>query len=92
VDFISDTPGETLLNLVARGSAIVAELLRLSDHIPAVFVGSVQKDTEKYQRLLFDFQYLKHAELLDEKIDSNAVREREGEREKQTENVCVCRF
>ncbi len=29
--------GKTLLNLVARGSAIIAELLRLSDHIPSVF-------------------------------------------------------
>jgi WASH complex subunit strumpellin len=30
--------GRTLLTLVARGSAVISELLRLSDHIPPVFL------------------------------------------------------
>ena len=29
--------GQNLLSICSRGSAIVAELLRLSDHIPPVF-------------------------------------------------------
>ena len=33
--------GRTLLTLVARGSAILSELLRLSDHIPAVFLTGI---------------------------------------------------
>lgn len=42
MDFLdADNPaGQTLLILVARGSAIIAELLRLSAHIPSVFQGS----------------------------------------------------
>jgi WASH complex subunit strumpellin len=30
--------GQTILKLVASGSAILAELLRLSNHIPEVFL------------------------------------------------------
>lgn len=33
--------GHTLLTLVARGSAIISELLRLSDHIPPVFFAGL---------------------------------------------------
>lgn len=33
--------GRTLLTLVARGSAILSELLRLSDHIPNVFLAGL---------------------------------------------------
>ena len=68
--------GQTLLSLVARGSAIIAELLRLSDYIPPVFRGSPNDpaEREKYSRILFDFRYLNSPELYDEKIDSDAVR------------------
>jgi hypothetical protein len=38
-DFFSESnlAGQNLLRLVSRGNAIIAELLRLSDNIPAVF-------------------------------------------------------
>ena len=35
--------GQTLLRLVSRGSSIIAELLRLSDHVPQVFAPRVEK-------------------------------------------------
>ena len=35
--------GQTLLRLVSRGSAIIAELLRLSDHVPQVFSPRSEK-------------------------------------------------
>ena len=35
-EFISSVCGKTLLDLVARGSAILAEMQRLSHHIPKV--------------------------------------------------------
>jgi len=40
MEFLSEDniAGQTLLRLVARGSAIIAELLRLSDHVPPVFL------------------------------------------------------
>ena len=39
LDFLSEdnTCGQTILKLVSRGNAIIAELLRLSDFIPPVF-------------------------------------------------------
>lgn len=39
--------GQTLLHLVAGGSAILAELKRLSDHIPDVFLFEKQVNTGK---------------------------------------------
>jgi hypothetical protein len=72
MEFLSpdNVAGQTLLNLVARGSAIVAELLRLSDHIPSVFVGSDPQEAAKYAPILIDLRYLKSPQLYDEKIDS----------------------
>ena len=64
--------GQTLLNLVARGSSIIAELLRLSDNIPAAYAGTDQHEVSKYAPILLDFSYLRNPEYYDEKIDSNA--------------------
>lgn len=46
-DFLAENNicGQVILNLVSRGNAIVAELLRLKDYIPKVY------------RWLFLFQY-----------------------------------
>lgn len=78
IDFLhkDNSAGQTLLSLVGRGSAIIAELLRLSDHIPSVFRGSPNDPAEraKYSAILFDFKYLKAAELVDAKIESDSVR------------------
>ncbi|MES1917732.1 MAG: WASH complex subunit 5 [Cercozoa sp. M6MM] len=39
LDFLAsdNVCGQTLLRLVARGSSIITEILRLSEHLPAVF-------------------------------------------------------
>ncbi|TMW68696.1 hypothetical protein Poli38472_006164 [Pythium oligandrum] len=66
--------GQTLLRLVSRGSAIIAELLRLSQNIPGVFMGpSHVEDPEqlKYLNILFDFAYLKSAEDFENMVNSN---------------------
>lgn len=65
--------GTTLLKLVSRGSALLAELLRLSKHIPEVFYLTNRDDQMKYGEILFDFRYLKSQEGYDQKIQSNAV-------------------
>jgi hypothetical protein len=39
--------GQTLLKLAATGSAIISELLRLSNHIPDVFLFNSQGSKEK---------------------------------------------
>ena len=55
--------GKNLLSLVSRGSAIIAELLRLSEHIPPVFYMSTRADQTRYGAILHDFSYLKNPEL-----------------------------
>ena len=72
-DFLSSENlcGQNLLRITSRGSAILAELLRLSDNIPDVFLFNNNindknniKDNEssKYLPVLFDFQYLRQPE------------------------------
>ena len=66
--------GQNLLRLTSRGSAIIAELLRLSDHIPEVFLPPDQiKDPEqlKYTPVLFDFHYLREPEEYEKKINDS---------------------
>ncbi|RLN71613.1 hypothetical protein BBJ28_00007487 [Nothophytophthora sp. Chile5] len=52
--------GQTLLRLVSRGSAIIAELLRLSNNIPGCYLN-----------ILFDFAYLKNPEDFENMVNSN---------------------
>lgn len=79
-DFLSENnvAGQTLLRLVSRGNAIVAELLRLSDHIPPPFLPPAPGDKRKsgvpakrpYDDIIFDFKYLKNSELYETRIES----------------------
>lgn len=49
-----------LLRLVSRGSAIIAELLRLSDMVPSVFRLESKVDSgAKYASIIYDFSYFK---------------------------------
>lgn len=75
-DFLSpdNLCGQNLLRLTARGSGIVAELLRLSTNIPEAFLGPDQtSDMEqlKYGRVLYDFQYLRAAEDFEKKLNDD---------------------
>jgi WASH complex subunit strumpellin len=68
--------GQSLLQLTARGSAIICELLRLSNHIPSVFLGSAAAgadpaDVARYSGILFDFRYFKSASAFESKIDDD---------------------
>lgn len=59
----------SLTGLVSRAQALVAELLRLSDRVPPVFIPEREP---KYAEILFDFRYLKVTEMCEEKIESSA--------------------
>jgi WASH complex subunit strumpellin len=59
---------------VSRGSAIIAELLRLSDNTPEVFWGveRVRDPAQlKYLSVLFDFHYLRDPEEYEKKINAD---------------------
>ena len=75
VDFLAENNlcGQTILRLVSRGNAIIAELLRLSDFIPPVFKLETKQDQAKYGEILSDFSYFKNADFFDNKIDSKPV-------------------
>lgn len=74
--------GRTLLKLVARGNAIVAEILRMKDHINVfTSVPSSKSNTEQerfygvkksvFESILFDFKYLKAPEKYEEFVTSS---------------------
>eukprot|EP01041_Mallomonas_annulata_P003104 gene3104-6094_t len=67
--------GQNLLRLTSRGSAIIAELLRLSSNIPEVFRADDNKelniDQRKYLIILYDFQYFRDPDAIERKINEN---------------------
>eukprot|EP00735_Rhodelphis_limneticus_P001014 TRINITY_DN1155_c0_g1::TRINITY_DN1155_c0_g1_i1::g.17241::m.17241 TRINITY_DN1155_c0_g1::TRINITY_DN1155_c0_g1_i1::g.17241 ORF type:complete len:1147 (-),score=362.33,sp/Q54IR8/WASC5_DICDI/52.49/0.0,Strumpellin/PF10266.4/0 TRINITY_DN1155_c0_g1_i1:284-3724(-) len=71
-DFLSEhnPAGQVLVRLCSRGNAILAELLRLSDNIPDVFLIQNPQQS-KYFPLLFDFKYLKSADLYEAKMEGS---------------------
>lgn len=71
-DFVAEVAGQTLLRLVSRGNAIIAELLRLSSHIPPVFKVE-HPEHRKYANILFDFKYLQNTDYCEGKIEDSAV-------------------
>jgi WASH complex subunit strumpellin len=74
----NNVAGRQLLEISARGSSIITELLRLSAHIPDPFFiglpGSAHEvqERKRYRSILYDFKYLSNAAQLDEHIDNNA--------------------
>lgn len=80
-DFLADgcAAGQTLVRLVSRGNAILAELLRLSQNIPPAFkISSNPKENKdspyaKYANVLFDFRYLKNTDLYEDRVEKSAA-------------------
>lgn len=75
MDFLAENNacGQTLLRLVAKGNATIAELLRLKDVIPAVYGKSPSKaDAAKYGELIqADFNYFKSTEQFESKVEQS---------------------
>lgn len=75
-DFLAENNqcGQTLLRLIARGNAIIAELFRLSDYIPQAFqtlpVNANTNANNKYAEIIFDFKYLSNQVYYDTLIQS----------------------
>uniref|UniRef100_A0A3B3U3F6 WASH complex subunit 5 n=1 Tax=Poecilia latipinna TaxID=48699 RepID=A0A3B3U3F6_9TELE len=72
VDFLADNNqcGQAILRIVSRGNAIIAELLRLSDFIPAVFRMKDKSDQQKYGDIICDFSYFKGPEYYEGKLEA----------------------
>ena len=61
----------SLLRLSSRGEALVAELLRLSDHIPPLFSLTEKQEQKVYGEVLLDFCYLKTPALFEHRIEAS---------------------
>ena len=70
-DFLAENNqcGQTLLRLIARGNAIIAELFCLSDYIPQAFI-TTSSTNNKYADIIFDFKYLSNQVYYDTLIGS----------------------
>lgn len=73
MDFLGEDNvcGHFLLQLVSRGSIIVAELLRLSEHVPAAFLPDPPPEARVYLPVISDFSYLKNVDAYEERIQNN---------------------
>ena len=76
MDFLDEknSCGQTILKLVSRGNAIIAELLRLSDFVPPIVKLETKADHDRYALILPDFAYFRRADEWESKIDSSTVR------------------
>lgn len=76
MDFLDERNvcGQTILKLVSRANAIIAELLRLSQFIPPVLRLDNQRDRQLYEFILPDFRYFNGPEFFESKIDASIVR------------------
>ncbi|CAH1180444.1 unnamed protein product [Phaedon cochleariae] len=74
-DFLAENNicGQTILNLVSRGNAIIAELLRLKDYVPKVYRLETKQDIQKYSDIILDFSFVKISESHEQKIENNEV-------------------
>ena len=75
MDFLDERNncGQTILKLVSRGNAIIAELLRLSQFIPPVFRLETKEDRTLYGPLLPDFSYFQQPDSYEGRIDASTV-------------------
>ena len=67
--------GQHLLKLAARGSAVIAELLRLSSNVPDIFNGdnpTTDPERKKHIEILFNYQYLHDPEEHENNLSKNA--------------------
>ena len=70
-----DQCAEELLKLVARGSAIICEILRLKDYIPEPFYN--KNEEKNYKDIIFDYSLLKQGGVLMAKLDDKIKQDQE---------------
>ncbi|KAM6457749.1 WASH complex subunit 5 [Liasis olivaceus] len=72
LDFLAENNlcGQAILRIVSCGNAIIAELLRLSEFVPAVFRLKDKADQQKYGDIIFDFSYFKGPEVCESRLEA----------------------
>jgi WASH complex subunit strumpellin len=74
-DFLAENNicGQTILQIVANGNAIIAELLRLKEYIPDIYRLETKENLQKYGEIILDFSYFQISEVQDRKIENDPV-------------------
>lgn len=80
---------EILLNLVSKGSAILAEILRMKDYIPEVYYID---ETKRYQHIIFDFSYFNKIDYYEDKIKCSSQLRNIDEEFRESYNDILKRF
>ncbi|XP_052017747.1 WASH complex subunit 5 [Apodemus sylvaticus] len=72
LDFLAENNlcGQAILRIVSCGNAIIAEVLRLSEFIPTVFLLKDRADQQRYGDIIFDFSYFKGPEFWESKLEA----------------------
>ena len=92
-DFLDeDNPcGVALLNLVASGSSVVAELNRLAAATPDAFVPGSAANT-RYAALMFEINYLSNSEMYEQRINADPHTSEVSEEFGESYGEVVARF
>ena len=93
-DFLAENNicGQTILRLVSRGNAIIAELLRLADFIPSAYKAENKLEVAKYGELMSDFSYFKNTDYFENKISTKPGLEDLDEEFKENHIEILTRF
>jgi WASH complex subunit strumpellin len=84
--------GQTLLRLSSRGSSLIAELFRLSNNIPAIYLEKKSKNPSLESQLLFNFNYLKRPEYYERKINASEALQIADDEMQDTNDEILVRF
>ncbi|XP_046411198.1 WASH complex subunit 5 isoform X1 [Neodiprion fabricii] len=80
--------GQNILQLVSRGNAIIAELMRLKDYVPPIF----RQADQRYSQIILDFSYFKAADAYEHKIENDSVSQELDEEMRDTFSDILTRF
>ena len=89
-EFLDDDCGQNALQLAARGSTIISEILRLSEHIPTVF-REPEKSPE-YFKIICDFKYFQSQDAFEKAIQDSAELLQRDDEFRQTHYELLDRF
>ena len=66
--------GQALLQIVANGSVIIAEILRLSSMVPPPFLMNTPDLKKKYGNIVFDMTYVERGgDVFEQRIEDHEV-------------------
>ncbi|XP_043487767.1 WASH complex subunit 5 isoform X1 [Polistes fuscatus] len=89
---VNNVGGQTLLRLVSRGNAIIAELMRLKDYVPPIFSLDTKQVIQKYGSILNDFSYFKATSTYEKKIEDDPVLQETDEEIRNNFSELLSRF